>query len=87
MASASRRRTLPTAATTYSGRTCSPFGVAVGRELLVENNLRDAGAVAEVEKDEVAVVAAAVDPAHEDHVLAGVGGAQVAAEMRAFEIA
>ena len=63
------------------------LGVAFGDELLVEHDLGDAGAVAEVEKDEVAVVAAAVDPAHEDHLFAGVGGAQLAAEMRAFEIA
>ena len=61
------------------------LGVAVGGELLVEDDLGDAGAVAQVEEDEVAVVAAAVDPAHEDHLLAGVGGAQVAAEMRPFE--
>ena len=61
------------------------FGVAVGGQLLVEHNLGDAGAVAQIEEDEVAVVAAAVDPAHQDHLLAGVGGAQVAAEMRPFE--
>jgi hypothetical protein len=61
--------------------------VAVGGELLVEHNLRNAGAVAQVEEDEVAVVAAAVDPAHEDNLLAGVGGAQIAAEMGTFETA
>ena len=61
--------------------------VAFGRQLLVEDDLGDAGAVAEVEEDEVAVVAAAVDPAHQNHLLAGVGGAQVAAQMRPFEIA
>ena len=63
------------------------LGVAVGRELFVENDLGDAGAVAQVEEDEIAVVAAAVDPAHQDHLFAGVGGAQFAAEMRPFEIA
>jgi hypothetical protein len=31
------------------------------------------------------VVAAAVDPAHEDDLLAGVGGAEIAAEIGAFE--
>ena len=61
--------------------------VAVGGQLLVQHDLRDAGAVAQVEEDEVAVVAAAVDPAHQHHLLAGVGGAQFAAEMRPFEIA
>ncbi len=78
---------MPTAATTYSGRHLLALRVALGRELLVENDLRDAGAVAEVEEDEVAVVAAAVDPAHQNHLLAGVGGAQLAAQMRPFEIA
>ena len=63
------------------------LGVAVGDKLLVENDLGDAAAVAEVEEDEVAVVAAAVDPAHEDDVLACVGGAQIAAEVGAFESA
>jgi hypothetical protein len=61
--------------------------VAVGRELLVEHDLGNAGAVAQIEKDQVAVVAAPVDPAHQNHLLAGVGGAQVAAKMRPFEIA
>ena len=61
--------------------------VAVGRELLIEHNLRDAGAVAQVKKDQVAVVAAAVDPAHENNLLSGVGGAQIAAEMGTFETA
>jgi len=54
-------------------------------QLLVEHDLGDAGAVAEVEKDEVAVIAAAVHPAHQNHLLAGVGGAQFAAKMRPFE--
>jgi hypothetical protein len=46
-----------------------------------------AGAVAEVKEDEVAVVAAAVDPAHENHLLACVGGAEIAAKMCPFETA
>jgi hypothetical protein len=53
--------------------------MAFGGQLFIEHDLADAGAVAEIEKDEVAVVAAAVDPAHEDDLLAGVGGAQVTA--------
>ena len=61
--------------------------VALGRQFLVEHDLGDAGAVAQVEEDQVAVVAAPVDPAHHHHLLAGVGGAQIAAEMRPFEIA
>jgi hypothetical protein len=52
---------------------------------MIEHDLRDTGAVAEIEKDEAAVVAAAVDPAHEDYLFAGVGGAELAAKMRSFE--
>jgi len=52
-------RTLPTAATTYSGRTCSPFRCPSGVNSLSRNNLRDSGAVPQIEKDQVAVVAAA----------------------------
>ncbi len=85
MASGARRRTLPTAATTYSGRTMLALRVAFGREFLVEHHLADAGAVAQIEEDQVAVVAAAVDPAHHDNVLAGVGGAQFAAAVGAFK--
>jgi hypothetical protein len=59
--------------------------MAIGHELLIEHHLRDAGAVAHIEKDEVAVIAAAVHPAHQHHRLAGVGGTQFAAEMRPFE--
>ena len=61
-----------------------PFACAAAGDLLVEDDLGDAGAVAEVEEDEVAVVAAAVDPAHEDYVLAGLFDAEVAALVRAL---
>jgi len=50
--------------------------------LFVEDNLGDAGAVAEIDKDQVAVIAAAVDPAHESDGLACIGGTQFAATMR-----
>ena len=55
------------------------FEMAVGGQFLVQDNLAEAGAVAEVEEDEVAVIAAAVDPTHENHLLACVGGAEIAA--------
>ena len=61
------------------------LGVGLGGDFLVEHDLRDAGAVAEVEEDEIAVVATAVDPAHEGDGFAGVGAAQVAAQVRALE--
>ena len=63
------------------------LGVAFGRELLVEHHLDDAAAVAQVEEDQVAVVAAAVYPAHHNHVFAGVGGAQIAAVVCPFKLA
>ena len=46
--------------------------VAFGSEFFVEHNLGNAAAVAQVEEDEVAVIAAAVDPAHQHNVFAGV---------------
>ncbi len=54
---------------------------------LVDDDLGDAGAVAEVEEDEVAVVAAAVDPAHEDDGFARVCCAKVAAHVCALVLA
>ena len=77
-------------ATTYSGRAASAFAWASRGGFFVEDDLGDAGAVAEVEEDEIAVVAAAVDPAHERYGFAGVGlvnvtGAQVATHVGALE--
>ena len=47
------------------------FEVGAGWRRTCRGRLGDAGAVAEVEEDEVAVVAAAVDPAHEGYCFAG----------------
>jgi hypothetical protein len=58
--------------------------VGLGRGFLIQHHLQDAGAVAQVEKDEIAVVAAPVDPAHDDHVVAGIGCAKVSAHVGAF---
>jgi len=55
--------------------------------LLVEHDLRHAGTVADIHKDEVAQVAAAVHPSHEHGLLAGVGGAQSATAVGALQIA
>jgi hypothetical protein len=60
------------------------FGVGLRLRLFVEDDLDDAGAVAEVEEEEIAEVAAAMDPAHYDGVVAGVGGAESAAVVGAF---
>jgi hypothetical protein len=51
------------------------FGVGLRLRFFVEHDLDDAGAVADVEEEQVAEVAAAMDPAHYDGVGAGVGGA------------
>jgi hypothetical protein len=53
---------------------------------MIENNLDDAAAVAQVQKDEVAMVAAAVNPAHQHHLLTGVSGAQFTAQMCTLKI-
>jgi hypothetical protein len=51
------------------------FRVGFGLRFLVENDLDDAGAVADIEEEQVAEVAATMHPAHDDGVVAGVGGA------------
>ena len=63
------------------------LGVAFRHKFFVQDDLADAGAVAQVQKYQVAVVATAVDPAHQNHLLAGVSGAQRAAKLRPFQIA
>ncbi len=59
----------------------------LGNQFFIEHNLGNAAAVAHIEKDQVAVIAATVNPAHEHYLLAGVGGTQFAAEMGTFQIA
>ena len=63
------------------------FGMAFGRKVLVQHNLRNAVAIAQVEEDEVAVIAAAIHPAHQRDGFAGVGGAQFAAGVSALACA
>ena len=60
--------------------------VELGAGVGGDDDLGDAGAVAQIEKDEVAEIAAAVDPAHEDDFGAGVGGAQRAAHMSTLQV-
>jgi hypothetical protein len=59
--------------------------VASRGEVFIEDHLGDAGAVAEVEKDEVAVVAPPVHPSHHNDTLARVRGAQFAKSVRALK--
>ena len=65
-----RGRTLPVNSTTHSGRTVSAILKASRRCLGVERALDDAGAVAYVDEDEPAVVAALADPAGEADLVA-----------------
>jgi hypothetical protein len=62
------------------------FGVG-GCDLLVDHDLGDAGAIAQIEEDETAVVAAAVDPAHENDILARVFGAKLSTHPGALQSA
>ena len=52
----------------------------------IEDDLRDAVAVAQVDEDAAAVVAAARDPAEEHDLFADVGRAQVAAAVGALQL-
>ncbi len=63
------------------------FLVNGGVQFVVEDDLRDAGAVAEVDKDNLAEVAAAVDPSHEHNFFASIGEPEGSAHMSSFEIA
>ncbi len=63
------------------------FGVSFGLRLFVEDHLNDAGAVAHVEKEQIAEVAAAMDPAHDDGIAAFVGGTKGAAVVCALQVA
>ena len=51
-----------------SGRTY--LGVSFRGRLFIEHNLGDSGAIAHIEEDQVAVIAPAVDPTHQDDGLA-----------------
>jgi len=54
-------------------------GEGFGRPLRVDHELADAGAVAQVDEDEPAVIAARICPAREDQLLADLLGANLAA--------
>ncbi len=63
------------------------LGVRGGLRFLVEDHLDNTSAIANVEEEQVAKVAAAGNPAHDDGVAAFVGGAQRAAVVCALQIA
>ncbi len=76
-----RRRTLPVSLTTYSLRTRSPWRRF--RRDPIEHHLGQAFAIADVEKDDPAVVTAAVDPTAEGDFLAVPALVQLAAIVAA----
>jgi hypothetical protein len=51
-----------------------------------EDDLGDAAAIAQVDEDAAAVIAAGRDPAHENDFVSDGGGAQLTARVRALEI-
>ena len=65
------------------------FGLActAASAIGVEDDLRHAVAIAQVDEDDAAEIAAAMDPAHQQGALAGVGGAQLSAGVRAAKVA
>ena len=65
------------------------FGALVNRriDLFVENRLRQAFPVAQVDENDGAVIAPPVDPSHQEDLLARVGGAQLAAAMSTAKLA
>ncbi len=60
--------------------------VAEARQLRIEDELRDALAVAQVDEHAAAMVAVARDPAEEDDGLARVGGTELVGVVRAFQL-
>src|SRR5471032_1130985 len=81
-----RLATVPSTAITYSARTSSAR-LDGGLDVFVKDGLAVAGAVAEIDEDDRAMVAAAVAPAHQNHGLTRVGSAQFAAHMGAAKVA
>jgi hypothetical protein len=59
--------------------------VRVGRRIGIEYDLGQAFAVAQIDEDEVAVVAPIGNPAEQHHFAADVSGAQGAAVVSSFE--
>jgi hypothetical protein len=56
------------------------FGARIRRDY----DLRDSAAVAQIEEDQIAKVATAVYPSHENDFGTGVGGAQVSTSVSAL---
>ncbi len=70
----------------HSGRSGAGEGVGLGVDVGIEDDLGEAVAVAEVDEDAAAVIAAVLDPAEEDDLLADVPGGELATGMGALEL-
>ncbi len=53
-------------------------------QFVIEHDLGYAGAVAQVDEDNLAEVAAAVDPSHENDLFTGIGEPKRSAHMSSF---
>jgi hypothetical protein len=60
--------------------------MGLARDFLVQHHLRNAGAVAHIEKDKVAVVAPPVHPSHQNNVLTILLYTELSALVRALQI-
>ena len=69
-----------------SRRSSRRLRVRRGVGLGLEDDLRDAAAIAQIDEDAAAVIAAGGHPAEEDGALAGVAGAQRAAVVGPFQV-
>jgi hypothetical protein len=83
---AGRCRTLPVMLTTHSLRRRRPARTVPGQIRRIKHRLRAAFAVADVNEDEAAEVAAGMDPAGQRDGLPDVCRAQFVAMMRAFHV-
>ena len=63
------------------------LGVAFRGEIFVQHDLRDAGAIAQIQEDQVAVVAAPVHPSHENYLFAGLLRAKLSTIVRTLKSA
>ena len=85
-ASASLRVTSPRTSSTHSARAACTFSCAAGCGVGLEHDLRDAGAVAEVDEDHAAVVAPLAHPAAEHDLASDVRRAHGSTEVRSAQI-
>ena len=79
-----RATTLPVRVSTHSERAVSTSGKAA--RVRLDHALGDAVMVAQIDEDQPAMVAAAIDPARQPHGLADIGFAQLAAGMGAIGV-